>query len=480
MKTKNKPGLHFLSKITLLLLIANSNSLVYASEIDGTQVTILSPDANSGRIADGTLFLNEKESDGISGILKKTTLSTLNQTQTSGLNATGVASGVKSPPKILTAVVGGSPTGDGSGVSSNSVIYSGNIGTINYINPAPKWMSNIIVGACNNPTTTTVNGQAKSSCPKNNAGYMVNDSTHFFRFFCGATLINEEWVMSAAHCLSDLTDDSGNPLTIAFASVQTDDTTYYTDQQGRKVYNSGSGLVNSDLDYRDYADMFVIHPDYNPSDLSLGHDIALLRLTNPLYVGSRDIPVSPVEISSITTYNSSYSPGYLNKTYGWGVTNPSISVYDMTSADLSQYLMSGSLPYVRTNIANHIIWAGGDGQDTCNGDSGGPLLANGVQIGITSYGTTTYCGSGQPGAYTDVGAEYSWIVTLVNTYTKSISSCMPGADCYVNGTLQVDYTSPDTTTSVSVSSSGGGSMGIEFIAPLGLLALLRRKLKKGK
>ena len=57
------------------------------------------------------------------------------------------------------------------------------------------------------------------------------------------------------------------------------------------------------------------------------------------------------------------------------------------------------------------------GKDSCNGDSGGPLMVKEkefgffstvYQIGLVSSGTK-YCGVGQPGIYTKVTSFLPWI-----------------------------------------------------------------------
>lgn len=49
-----------------------------------------------------------------------------------------------------------------------------------------------------------------------------------------------------------------------------------------------------------------------------------------------------------------------------------------------------------------MICAGGNaGYDACNGDSGGPMVLNGIQIGIVSWGATE-CGISMPGVYTNI------------------------------------------------------------------------------
>lgn len=70
--------------------------------------------------------------------------------------------------KCITKVIGGTATNGGSGLATTTISYdSNNIGTQVFNNPAPKWMSNLLVGACNSPTTT--NGV--TSCPADSSGF---------------------------------------------------------------------------------------------------------------------------------------------------------------------------------------------------------------------------------------------------------------------------------------------------------------------
>ena len=54
------------------------------------------------------------------------------------------------------------------------------------------------------------------------------------------------------------------------------------------------------------------------------------------------------------------------------------------------------------------------GEDTCKGDSGGPLIVREGEDGkmylrgITSFGTNR-CGSSYPGVYTDIAFYVDWI-----------------------------------------------------------------------
>lgn len=52
---------------------------------------------------------------------------------------------------------------------------------------------------------------------------------------------------------------------------------------------------------------------------------------------------------------------------------------------------------------------------SCNGDSGGPLLVDGIQVGIVSFGVTD-CSAGWPSVYTRVTEFYSWVDTTIADY----------------------------------------------------------------
>merc|ERR1712165_133536 len=70
-------------------------------------------------------------------------------------------------------------------------------------------------------------------------------------------------------------------------------------------------------------------------------------------------------------------------------------------------------------ITEHMLCAGQKGQDSCMGDSGGPMVrlqgGSYQQIGIVSWGIG--CGKAQfPGVYTRVGFMRSWIDKARNKY----------------------------------------------------------------
>lgn len=64
------------------------------------------------------------------------------------------------------------------------------------------------------------------------------------------------------------------------------------------------------------------------------------------------------------------------------------------------------------------------GRDACSADSGGPLVCDGVQAGIVSWGNG--CGAPlNPGVYTDVAYYQSWISEQLTNYNTSLPQFGP-------------------------------------------------------
>jgi len=73
-------------------------------------------------------------------------------------------------------------------------------------------------------------------------------------------------------------------------------------------------------------------------------------------------------------------------------------------------LCSRSMERYGVGLATDMVCAGGTkgNRDACKGDSGGPMVVEGVLAGLTAWGI----GCGQestPGAYTDLAQYRTWI-----------------------------------------------------------------------
>ena len=190
--------------------------------------------------------------------------------------------------------------------------------------------------------------------------------------FCSGTLIDTQWIMTAAHCV-----EMGNAPVI-------------TAQIGQADITEPANLA--------IVDKIVISPNYNSS--TMYGDIALLHITTPQYVPTVTLPYSYASSSELYVGLQMY-------VYGWGETEAGV-IADY--AEKTDYLQTATLTLQEYDydFPDH-IFAGDYGKDTCFGDSGSPLLYDGVQYGITRFRLTYTCGTGVPGGYTDVSHYSNWI-----------------------------------------------------------------------
>ncbi|KFB50039.1 hypothetical protein ZHAS_00018085 [Anopheles sinensis] len=204
----------------------------------------------------------------------------------------------------------------------------------------------------------------------------LRDDTMFH--FCGGTIINNCYILSAAHC------DEDETLTkfIVVGSIFLD-----------------NGGVTHDVV------RVINHPEYNPD--TVAHDINLIK------------------VSPYITYNEAVQPMPIAAHYaesgegvvsGWGRLEadgdrPNHLQY-LNTEIISFQACADALGFSRRNIVlspNSICIINPEGQGMCQGDSGGPLVHNGGLHGVASW-VRMPCGGPYPDVYVRVASYVSWIL----------------------------------------------------------------------
>ncbi|KAM8961843.1 serine protease ami-like [Pelodytes ibericus] len=225
--------------------------------------------------------------------------------------------------------------------------------------------------------------------------YMVSlqiDGAHL----CGGLLFSEEWILSAAHCAP-------------------------TSNKTLKVMLGASSLKepsNTKLEFE--IKTYIVHPLYNTS--SSDHDLMLLKLPQKVTVNNAVKPL-PFQKENITIPESTKC-----LVAGWGQMKQTGKKPDTLQEILVPVISTTTCnrrDYYDEEITPLMMCAGEKGKDSCEGDSGGPLICNGVAEAIVAGGHRKCGNAKKPGVYIRIAPYNNWILNTIHNATLSTTTAPP-------------------------------------------------------
>ncbi|KAL5290535.1 hypothetical protein ACFFRR_010107 [Megaselia abdita] len=222
--------------------------------------------------------------------------------------------------------------------------------------------------------------------------------------FCGATILNEQWLLTAGHCLCNGLNQFMKPHHITGIVGLHSISEYQT--------NKFTGHI-IEVEFQ----KIEVHQGYSCTKIQ--DDIALLKMSKPLLLG---LTIKPICLTTNNLLENS-----LAVVSGWGWTNEdlsegirsdklrkaSVSIWSNKECERS-FHENGRTDY---NIKDTQMCAGfkNGGVDSCWADSGGPLVSdNNFLVGVVSTGIGC-ARPGLPGIYTRVSNYIDWISSVVNS-----------------------------------------------------------------
>ncbi len=220
--------------------------------------------------------------------------------------------------------------------------------------------------------------------------WMVSLQDQYGDHFCGASLIADNYVLTAAHCVVGA---SANQVKVVLG-----------------VHSQQQSPEKQTLE----VSRIIRHQQYD--DFSLENDIALLQLKQ-----AADQRFTRLQLADQQVMQQAATPGETATVIGWGTLQSDGPMPDaLQKVDLP--LVSPETcesAYYPGDIHSHNICAGYQqgGKDSCQGDSGGPLFVNHFnefyQVGIVSWGE----GCALPnkyGVYTRTESFGNWLTSAMS------------------------------------------------------------------
>ncbi|GAU96994.1 hypothetical protein RvY_08357 [Ramazzottius varieornatus] len=226
--------------------------------------------------------------------------------------------------------------------------------------------------------------------------------------FCGGTIIEHDWVLTAAHCC------------VAHALP--------VDPKNYKVRVGEHDLAQEYEPNAVHYDIekIILYPDYEPENDRTAYDMCMIKTKMPIFFNDDVTPVCLPSMNSGAIGSKCYVTGW-GYSYGGREGRKFVNRTHITELKYSDPLRQVDVVIERelcesmwSDISEDEICAYNPEKDSCNGDSGGPLVCPSTDdpsryelVGTVSWGHERCASENYPGVYAKTSYFLDWIYDTI-------------------------------------------------------------------